>query len=229
MGVTNISFSATLPSMYQNIYGFPVMTAGLLMAPRGIGMTIAMIPTSWATRRVDFRILICAGLLLQAWSMWMMSQWALDMGFGPIVVSGLVQGMGIGMMFAPISLLAFSTINSALRTDASSLLGLFRSLGGSFGISYVVTMVTRATQTSHADLGGHVTANMVPGVDLSQLAALGQGAGGAVMAMVNGEVSRQAAMIAYLQDFQTLTVVLVCLAPLPFLLKKSKTSMSIGK
>ena len=226
MGVINIAFSATLPSMFQNIYGFPVMTAGLLMAPRGIGMAISMIPTAWLSRRVDFRVLICAGLLMQAFSMWEMSQWALVMGFGPIIVSGVVQGMGLGMMFAPISLLAFSTLQPGMRTEASSLLGLFRSLGGSFGITAIVTMVTRATQQTHGELGAHVTSNMVPGVDISGLAAMG---GGAVLAMVNGEVSRQAAMIAYLQNYQMMTVILLCLAPVPFFLKGANVSAMPGK
>lgn len=222
LGLTNIAFSAVLPSMFQNIYGYPVMTAGLLMAPRGIGMTLAMFPNAWASRKFDYRMLICLGLLVQALSMWLMTQWALEMGTWPIIFAGLVQGMGLGMMFAPISLMAYSTLRPEVRTDASSLLGLFRSLGGSFGISYIVTMVTRATQQAHVELGAHVTNAVVPGVNLEAVTAMGGNLGGAAMMMLNAEVSRQAAMIAYLQDFQSVTVLLLCLAPLPFLLKKGK-------
>ena len=222
LGMANIALSATLPTLYQNVYGFPVMTTGLLMAPRGIGLTISMLITNQLVKRVDFRWLISAGFLVLASAMLMMSHWALDMGFTPIVTAGLVQGLGLGMIFTPINLIAFGTLPPELRTDGSSLLGLFRSMGGSFGISFIVTMLARTGQAAHADLASHVTANSFPGIDLSGLAAMGQNSVGGVMAMLDGQVSQQAAMMAYLDNFHLLAWAMMALAPLPFLLRKSR-------
>ena len=217
LGLSNIALSATLPTMFQNLYGYPVITSGMLMAPRGIGLMITMLLTNWLVKRVDFRGLIASGFLVLSFALWLMSQWTLVMGPQEIIIAGLVQGLGLGFIFTPINLMAFRSLPPALRTDGSSLLALFRSLGGSFGISYIVTMLARTAQQSHAVLASHVTATLVPGADLDPL---GQGMNGSVITMLNGEVSRQAAMIAYIDNFHQMALVMLCLAPLPYLLRR---------
>ncbi len=220
LGVVNIALSATLPTFYEQVLGYPVMTTGLLMAPRGIGMAITMFFVSRLVRRVDFRAPIAVGFAIIAVAMLMMSHWTLDMGFRTTVVASFVQGLGMGLIFTPMNLAAFGSLAPELRTDGSSLLGLFRSLGGSFGISFIVTMLARTGKVAHADLSAHLSASTLPAVDMAGFVAMGQNAGGGVMAMLDGEVTRQAAMMAYVDNFYLLAWVMLALVPLPYLLSR---------
>jgi DHA2 family multidrug resistance protein len=220
MGVTNIALGAALPGLFQNVFHYSVLQSGMLMAPRGLGVLSMMYFTNQLMKRVDFRYLICGGYLIAAYSMHSMTYWTLETDTTPMIIAGFIQGMGLGFVFMPMNLIAFSTLAPELRTDGSSLLALSRNLGGSFGISFMVTMFARMLQTNHAEIGQHVTASVVSGVDLPNTIDRLQGYGAAVMMMVDGEVNRQAMMIAYLDNFRAITWLLLMVAPLPFLLKK---------
>ncbi|UVO52665.1 MDR family MFS transporter [Sphingomonas sp. SUN039] len=219
LGVTNVALSSVLPTMYQNVYGYDVIDTGMLMAPRGCGVLLTMLITNRLMGKVDTRILISAGYLVAAASMWTMTRWSLDMGAQQIVVSAFIQGLGLGFVFVPINLIAFSTLLPRHRTDGTTLMTLFRNLGSSFGISVIVTTLARNMQTSHADIAGAVTSYNLPVDPASTAAQLGS-IGEAAMAMLNGEVTRQAAMIAYLDNFYMLFWLLLAIVPLPWLLKR---------
>jgi DHA2 family multidrug resistance protein len=146
-----------------------------------------------------------------------MTRWSLEMESTPILLAAFIQGFGFGFITAPMNLLAFSTLDPALRPDGSSLSSLFRSIGGSVGISIIVTMLARNQQVSHADLAAHVSASSLPGIDLSGL----PNPGPAIFAMIDGELSRQALMIAFLDNFYLLSWMLLIFTPLPFLLRKA--------
>jgi MFS transporter, DHA2 family, multidrug resistance protein len=221
LGITNVALSSVLPTMYQNVYGYDVIDTGMLMAPRGCGVFLTMFITNRLMGKVDTRLLISVGYLLAAASMWMMTRWSLDMGAQQIVVSAFVQGLGLGFVFVPINMIAFSTLLPRYRTDGTTLMTLFRNLGASFGISTIVSVLSRNMQTSHADIAGSVTSYNLPVDPASTTAQLGT-MGEAAMAMLNGEVTRQAAMIAYLDNFYMLFWLLLAIAPLAWLLKKPK-------
>src|SRR3546814_21184431 len=85
--------------------------------------------------------------LFRSYSLWQMSHWSLMMGVEPVIVSGLVQGLGMGLIFIPLNTMAFATIAPQHRTDGSSLLNLLRSIGASVGISVVTTLLGANTQT----------------------------------------------------------------------------------
>ena len=108
-----------------------------------------------------------------------------------------------------------------LRTDGYALLYLFRSLGGSFGISIMTTMLARNMQTSHEDLASHITASSMNAIDPSAADRLGT-FGEAALQLVNLEVNRQAAMIAYLDDFKLMMILLIIISPMVFFLKPGK-------
>jgi DHA2 family multidrug resistance protein len=222
MGLAVVGLSAVLPMMFQTIYGYPVIDTGLMMAPRGVGVMIASLFSGWAMKHVDARVLMSFGFLIAAWSMWTMTTWTIVMDVEPILVASFFQGIGFGMIVAPMNLIAFATLHPSLRPDGSSLMALSRSLGGSIGISIIVSQLARNQQISHADIGSNVTATVLPSIDLPALADRGQGVGSAIIAMIEGEVSRQALMIAYLDNFYMLFWVLVAFIPLPFLLKSTK-------
>jgi MFS transporter, DHA2 family, multidrug resistance protein len=221
VGMMMFGIFALLPPMMQNIYGYTVYDTGLLLAPRGVGILIAMFIASRLAGKVDPRGLIFGGFLMTAGSMWLMTGWSLEMDWHWIVYTGLLQGFGMGFVFIPLNGLAFATLPMRLRTDGSALLYLFRSLGGSFGISIMTTMLARSVQTSHADLAGHVTQNSLPSVDPSTADRLGP-LGEAGLRVLDMEINRQAAMIGYLNDFQLMMYLLIAMSPLIFLLRPAK-------
>ncbi len=222
LGIANVALSSLLPTMYQNIYGYDVMDTGQLMAPRGFGVFATMLITNRLMGRVDSRLLISFGYLIAAFSLWMMTRWSLDMGSREIILSGFVQGLGLGFVFVPVNLVAFSTLSPQHRTDGTTMMTLFRNLGSSFGISVIVTTLARNIQTSHADIAANVTSFNVPAIDPSSTAAALGGIGAGAMAMLDGEVNRQAAMIAYIDNFQMMFWLLLCFVPLSWILKKPK-------
>jgi DHA2 family multidrug resistance protein len=223
VGMMTYGIFALLPPMMQNLYGYTVYDTGMLLAPRGVGIILAMFIAAKLASKVDPRILIFCGFLMTAASMWVMTSWSLDMTWNKIVYTGLFQGFGMGFVFIPLNAVAFSTLPMRFRTDGSSLLYLFRNLGGSFGISLMTTMLARNMQTSHEDLASHVTASSMSVVDPSTADRLGS-IGETAMQMVNLEVNRQAAMIAYLDDFKLMMTMLIIVSPLVFFLKPGKAA-----
>lgn len=219
VGLMMFGIFALLPPMLQNLYGYTVFDAGLLLAPRGLGILLAMAFASRAASVIDPRVLMGTGFSLVVVSMWMMTGWAIDMESGPILIAGLVQGFGMGMTFFPMNAMAFATLSPALRTDGSSLLYLFRSLGGSIGISVTTTMLARNIQTSHADLSGHVTSSSMAAIDPATADRWGP-LGDTAMSLLDLEINRQAAMIAYLSDFKLVMILVMAFLPLLLLMKK---------
>ncbi|MFT4025479.1 MAG: MDR family MFS transporter [Novosphingobium sp.] len=222
MGLAVVGLSSILPMMFQSIYGYPVIDTGMMMAPRGVGVMISSLLAGWVIKYVDVRGLMCGGFLVAAASMYYMTTWSLDMDVEPILLASFFQGLGFGAIVAPMNLIAFATLDPALRPDGSGLMALFRSLGGSIGISIIVSQLARNQQVSHADIGSHVTADIVPSLDLPAVVDRVPGIGNGLMAMIDGEVTRQAMMISFLDVFHLLAWVLIAFAPLPFLLKNPR-------
>lgn len=215
IGMMMFGIFALFPPMLQSLFGYSVLDTGILLAPRGVGILVSMFIASRLTGKLDARIIVGTGFILTAYSLWEMTHWSLEMDWHPIVLTGLIQGLGMGFVFIPMNALAFATLAPNLRTDGSSLLYLLRSLGGSMGISVMTTMLARNIQVSHEDLAGHVTAYSMSSLDPSSADRLG-GAGEAALRILDGEITRQAAMIAYLDDFTLMMfAVLVCI---PFVL-----------
>jgi len=224
MGASVVGLSAVLPMMYQSIYNYPVVDTGLLMAPRGFGVMISSFLAGRIIRYVDARYVIAFGYVVAASGMWIMTGWSIDMDSSPILTAGFMQGLGFGLIVAPMNLLAFATLSPALRPDGSSLMQLFRSIGGSVGISIIVTMLSRMQQSSHVAVGSHVTASSIPAVDLPATVDRMQGAGAGVMMAIDNEVSRQAMMISFLDIFHAIAFVLLLFAPLPLFLRRPKSA-----
>lgn len=222
MGLAVVGLSAVLPMMFQTIYGYPVIDTGLMMAPRGMGVMISSLVAGWAMKYIDPRALMCFGFVIAATSMWTMTTWTIVMDVKPILFASFFQGIGFGAIVAPMNLIAFATLHPSLRPDGSSLMALFRSLGGSIGISIIVSFIARNQQISHSDIGSNVTDTVLPSIDLPAMVERVPSLGGGIMAMINGEVSRQALMIAYLDNFYMLVWILIAFIPLPFLLKNPK-------
>jgi DHA2 family multidrug resistance protein len=215
---------ALLPPMLQSLLGYPVIDTGLMLAPRGVGVLLSMALAARLMGKVDTRIVIAVGLVIFAFSLRQMAGWSLEMDFWPVVTSGFIQGIGMGLVFMPLNSLAFATLSGAYRTDGASLLNLMRSIGQSAGISMVTTLLARNLQQSHADLASHITATTIPALDLGALDRFGS-LSDAVFAFADGMINQQALMVAYIDDFYLMAGISIAVVPLVFLLSKPKGKM----
>jgi DHA2 family multidrug resistance protein len=221
IGIVMLATMALLPPMLQGLFGYDVIDTGMVLMPRGVGVLISMQLSGLLMRKgLDARWMVSLGFLIGAWSLWQMAGWSLEVDRYHIVTTGLVQGLGIGLVFIPLQATAFATLPPHLRTDGSSLLNLARSVGSSVGISVMVILLSRNTQTSHSDLAAHITPAMTGAVDLSALDRFQQG-GEAALSMLDALVTRQAAMIAYIDDFYLLMWLSLASVPLVLIMRKS--------
>src|SRR5260221_962559 len=143
--------------MLQNLMDYPVTTAGLGLMPGGVGTMLAMIVIGCLISRIDVRLLLLAGLAITTFSVYQMTEYSLAMDWRPIVWVGVVQGIGLGFLFVPLSTVAFATLAPALRAEAAGMFSLLRNVRGSIRIFLVVTILHRITQNSHASLDAQVT------------------------------------------------------------------------
>jgi DHA2 family multidrug resistance protein len=220
-GVLLLAGLALLPPLLQQLYGYSVLESGFLTAPRGIGTLVSMMVAGRLTGKVDSRILIFSGIGFLALSLYQMSEFTLVMSARPIVVSGVVQGLGLGFIFVPLQSLAFASLPASYRTTGASLLNLSRNIGGSVGISVVTFLLGFNVQVSHADLAQRVTEARLPVASPALVGQLGAG-GQAALRMLDLEINRQALMIAYLDDFRLMMWVCLASMPLVWLLRPAK-------
>lgn len=201
VGVVMFANMALLPSLLQGLMGYDVIDTGWAMMPRGVGVLLSMQLSGFLLRRgVDSRLLMGIGFIGSAYSMYMMTQWSLEMDYATIAISGFVQGLGMGMVFIPLNSTAFSSLPPRLRTDGPSVLNLGRSIGSSVGISVVTTLLARNIQVNHEELAARVTGAVLEPLDMSTIDRFQQ-LGEAGLRVADGLINRQAAMIAYLDDF----------------------------
>lgn len=222
VGLVMFAVMALLPPLMQRLLGYGVIDTGMALMPRGVGVLLSMWLAGVLMRiGVDARVLIALGLSVIAGSLWEMAHWSLALDYWHIWTTGIVQGLGMGLVFIPLQTIAFATLSPRLRTDGSSLLNLFRSIGSSVGISITTVLLTRSTQISHADLSSHITAATTSAFDISRMDQY-QAVGDAAFAYVDSEINRQAAMIGYVNDFWFMMWLNIFTLPLVLLLRPSK-------
>ncbi|HEX6072110.1 MAG TPA: DHA2 family efflux MFS transporter permease subunit [Sphingomicrobium sp.] len=219
-GVLLLAGLALLPPLLQTLYGYSVLQSGFLTAPRGFGTLISMLLAGRLIGKVDSRLLVGIGVVLMGYSLHMMTGFAIDQPARPVIVSGVVQGLGLGLIFVPLQTLAFETLATRLRTTGAALLNLSRNIGGSIGISVVGTQLVRMTQVSHADLAQNITQQTLPTANPEILQTIAPVAGPAALAYINAEVTRQALFIAYLDDFKLMMLVSFVVLPLLLLMRR---------
>jgi len=223
VGIILYATMALMPPFLQNLLDYPVVTTGILLAPRGVGTMIAMLVVGRAMRWIDPRIVLAIGLGLSAWSLYWMEGFSLYLSSSDVVWSGIVQGIGLGFTWVPLSTVAFATLPASQRTEAAGLFSLLRNVGSSAGISMVTVLLAQNTQVNHATLAAHIT----PYNHLLQDAAVKRfwdpwTTAGALA--LNDEITRQASMISYLNDFKLMMIVTIISLPFIFLLSSPKTA-----
>jgi DHA2 family multidrug resistance protein len=212
---------ALMPSMMQVLMNYPVFDAGWMMAPRGFGTVLAMFIVARIINKVDIRLFILIGFLLTAASLWQMTGFSLLMGSGPLIFASFAQGFGIGCTAVPLNLLALSGLPHHLLSQGTAIRQLLRLLGGSIGISILFTQLTQNTQIVHSRLIEHLRPDnpLAQAPYLSAPYSLTSPSG---IAALNHEVTRQAAMIAYIDDFALMLIVILAMLPLLLLVRVGK-------
>ncbi len=221
VGVLLLATMALLPPFLQTLLGFPVITAGYVLAPRGAGTMVSMMVVGRLVGKVDTRILVLTGLGLMGWSLHAMTQWNADVGVADIIYTGIVQGVGLWFIFVPLSTIAFATLAPRYRNEGTAMFSLIRNLGSSVGISLVMTVLGHEVQQSHAQISASITpfrdAFQAPGVP--PLWTLSTELGRAAL---DAEVTRQALTIAYLNDFRFMMYLCLLAVPLLLLLRSPR-------
>jgi DHA2 family multidrug resistance protein len=215
IGVVLFAVLALLPPLLQGLMGYSVFQSGLATAPRGVGTLIAMLLVGRIVGRVDVRLIIGVGLMLAALSLWQMSHFSMLMDMSPVVRTGVIQGLGIGIAYVPMAALTFATLPAVMRNEGTALFNLIRNLGSSVGISTVQGLLARNTQVVHASLSQHVT----PWSFATH--AHGPYAGAQAVAALNREVTAQGSMIAYLDDFHFMLILTLAAMLTLLLVRKS--------
>jgi DHA2 family multidrug resistance protein len=221
VGVALFATLALVPPMLQGLMNYPVVTTGLVTAPRGAGTMLAMLVVGRLVGRFDARMLMAVGLGLTSISLWQMTQFNLLMDEQLIIISGVLQGFGIGLVYVPLSTVAFATLSTSLRNEGTAFFNLMRNMGSSIGISMVQILLTRNTQIMHASLAENITpfntaaqpALQAEHINLTTTSGL---------SLLNNEITRQAAMIAYVNDYKLIMILTVGLIPLLLFLKKAQ-------
>jgi len=211
---------ALLPTMLQQLMNYPALTTGLVTAPRGLGTMVAMFVVARLINRVDNRLIILFGFLLTAVSMWQMSRFSLTMGPEPVIISGIIQGFGLGCTFVPLNIIALSTLPRHILTQGTAIRSLMRNLGGSIGISILVATLAENTQIVHSRLveGLRPDNPMAQAPFLHAPFSLTTPSG---IAALNAEVTRQAAMVGYINDFKLMMIIALAALPLLLLLRET--------
>lgn len=227
-GVAVFASLFILPLFMQNVQGYPVMTAGWVVSARGVGTMIAMLSGGFLADRFSGKYLILTGLIAVAFSNAWMTTWTAQVSMTEVVYLTIVNGFGMGIMWVSLATVTFSTLDSALRVEAASLFALVRSIGASMGTSAIVTMLTRSAQTNYVEMRAQITpfSEAFQGLGVSGAWDLQSSASLiALRSLVIGE----ARMIAFLNDFMLLVVVVIIPMPLVFLLRKSGAKKSGAK
>ncbi|HKT81455.1 MAG TPA: DHA2 family efflux MFS transporter permease subunit [Vicinamibacterales bacterium] len=221
-----------LPLMLQTLLGYPPLQAGIAMAPRGVGAFFMMPLTGLLIGKVDPRKLLATGLIVGGTTLLWLSQLNLQAGYWDIFWPQLIQGVGMSLLFVPLTTIAMDAIPRERMGNATSLFNLMRNIGGSIGIATTATMLARNTQSVSVLLGANVTPYGVATERLlAQFKAAFMAAGADAVtaasranAALAGMVQRQAAIVSFVGLFQLLGIMFLALLPLVFLMKRPRSS-----
>jgi DHA2 family multidrug resistance protein len=221
VGVLVYGVLALLPPMLEQLLHYPVIHTGLVTAPRGLGSMFSMLIIGSVVRHMDPRILLAVGIALAAWSTHMMSGFSLAMDEQMIVVSGFLQGVATGIIFVPLSTIAFATLSPDMRNEGAAMFTLIRSIGSAVGISVLQFLTIRNASVVHARLvegarpDNPQLAQAMPDVDFSSTSSL---------LHLNAEITRQASMVSYIDAFHLLFIASLVMLPLILLMRPTRSS-----
>jgi len=204
VGIFMVSSLALMTPWLQVLSHYPVETAGLIMAPRGFGSLVTTMLTGRLLSRLDARLLVGVGLLLLSYTYWLMTHWTPDVSEREIIIAIVIQGAAMGLLFTPLQVLAFVTLEPAMRTEGASLFSLLRNLGAAIGVSIATSLLARNSQVMHEMIGASVTPfnrALQAGGAIRQWLDPATQHGAALLDRI---VNQQAQIVAYADDYMLL-------------------------
>jgi DHA2 family multidrug resistance protein len=208
------------PILLEGLLGYPIVTTGLVMAPRGLATAVAMMLVGRLVSVVDSRLLVGTGILISAAGSYAMTFYSLDVGMFSLIWPALLQGIGLGLIFVPLSTIAYATMERSRLAEAAGIYSLIRTIGAAVGISIITTVLTRQAQVIWNELGGHVTIYNNALIEYLLPLQLSpndpQGA-----AVVTQQIAQQAQMGATLDVFMLITWSFLLMLPLLLFFKPS--------
>lgn len=221
IGITYLASLALLTPYLQDLMGYPVITAGIVMGPRGLGTMVTMMLVGKMIGKIDTRTLLIIGLVITAWAMWDMTGWTPNVSEWEIGMTGFIQGAGLGFLFVPLTTVAFLTLSPEQRPGATGLYNLSRNVGSSVGISIVSALLVQNMQANHAAIASYVTPfNRVFSEPVIHHAFNPYSLAG--RAALNATVTEQASIISYVDDFKLMMVMSLLAIALVFVLRGDK-------
>ena len=218
VGLVLYGSRALTPTMLENLLDYPVATTGLVTAPSGLGTMLAMLIAGRIMGKVDLRLILLAGFSISAVALWQMTRYSLQLSQSDIIWPGVLQGIGVGFVFVPLSAAAFATLAPAMRAQGTAIFSLVRNIGSSIGISLVQTVLVRSTVSMHAALVERITyANPAwnnPAVASAYDTTRPSGA-----AALDAMIMQQSSMIAYVNDFRLMLYLTLAVIPLLLFIK----------
>ena len=217
-----------LPIMLQTLFGYSSLAAGEAMAPRGIGSLFMMPLVGVMTAYIDPRKLLTTGLIVGGATMLWLGNINLEAGYWDFVWPQLLQGLGLSLLFVPLTTVSMATVAPERMGYATSLFNLMRNIGGSIGIAVTGTMLSRSRQAFGSLLGEHVTIfDSTTSQVLAQLKATFLARSGDPVSAMNqayvvmhGMVQRQAAMVSFVMIFRVIGILFFVMIPLVLFMRR---------
>jgi DHA2 family multidrug resistance protein len=226
IGITYLASLALMTPYLQTLMGYPVVTAGIVMGPRGLGTMACMFLVGRLVGKVDTRWLLFIGLAITAWAMYDMTGWTPAVSQWTIISTGFIQGAGLGFLFVPLTTITFATLAPERRSEGTGLYNLSRNIGSSVGISVVSALLTQNVQVNHANISAYVTPfNQAFGDPAIAQAMNPYTAAG--RAALDNLVTLQATIISYVDDFKLMMILSLAAIPLVLLLRKPGTPAKV--
>jgi DHA2 family multidrug resistance protein len=222
MGLIMYASLALMAPYLQTLMNYPVVTAGITLAPRGAGLMIAALICGRVMGKVSARLLVGIGFLVGAYALYEMTLFTPDISETTVVMVGFIQGISIGFLAIPINIIAFATLPATIRTEATSIYSLMRNLGSAIGISVTGALLQTNTQINHALIAEDVSPfnRALQAGEAARFWSTGSVRG---IAMLNGEVTHQAQIIAYIDDFKLMLVLAILVVPLLLFVRTPRT------
>ncbi len=215
---------AVLPLFLQTLMGYTAFQSGITMLPRGIGALVAMPLAGRLVNKVDGRRLVAIGFVLFGVSCWQMAGLTLAMSQWSLLWPMFVNGVSIGFLFVPVNTVALGHLAPEEMGNGSGIINLMRNVGGSLGVSSLVTVLARRSQVHQTTLVAHLTAYDLPATSARHglLRRLSGVRGLPALHVMYGSLIKQAALLSYVDVFVWSAVLGAACALLTFAMRRVK-------
>jgi len=219
-----------IPQFLQSLLGYTATRAGMVMVPGGVATLVLMPFVGLAIGRVDGRKVVVAGLAISAWSMFLWQRFSLGVSYDDFLWPRLVAGVGLALIFVPLTTLTLSKMSPEEMGDASGLFSLLRNIGGSVGIAATSTLLARVNQFNQNTLSAQVNSfslQFQQTLDRLTQGFVARGieselAGKMGLASIYRMVQQQAALLTYNRVFWVLGFAFLAVIPFLLLIKRQK-------